>query len=86
MNKAIWHFDLSPNIGIFDKSVRYVVSTALIGAMLIATPTPVGWLVLLPLVAIPIFISAISGWDPIYALLQKRPTPRFSFFNKKPSV
>ena len=84
MKKAIWHFSLSPNIGIIDKSVRYVVGAALIGVMLMATPTPVGWLVLLPLVAIPIVISAISGWDPIYALLQKRPTSRFSFFNKKP--
>jgi hypothetical protein len=86
MNKAIWHFDLSPNIGIIDTSVRYFVGATLIGVMLIATPTPVGWLVILPLIAIPIFISAISGWDPIYALLQKRPTSRFSLFNKKPSV
>jgi hypothetical protein len=86
MKKAIWHFNLSPNIGIIDTSVRYFVGATLIGVTLIATPTPVGWLVLLPLVAIPILISAISGWDPIYALLQKRPTPRFSFSKKKPSV
>jgi len=86
MKISIQHFNLSPNIGIIDKSIRYVVGASLIGVILIATPTPVGWLVLLPLIAIPILISAISGWDPIYALLQKRPTPRFSFFNKKPSV
>lgn len=86
MNKTIWHFDLKPNIGTIDKSVRYIVGVALIGVMLIAPPTPVGWMVILPLVAIPIFISAFFGWDPIYALLQKRPTPKFSLFNKKPSV
>lgn len=86
MKKTIWHYDLNPNIGTIDKSIRYVVGAALIGVMLTVAPSPVGWLVILPLVAIPILISAISGWDPFYALFQKRPTPRISFSNKEPVV
>ena len=86
MNKALWHFDINQNMGPIDKSVRYVVGATLIGVMLIMAPTPVGWFVILPLVAIPVFISAFFGWDPIYALFQKRPTKNFSFFNKKPSI
>ena len=86
MNKTIWRYDLNPNVGLIDKSVRYVLGAALIGAMLVMTPTPIGWVVLLPLIAIPIFISAIIGWDPIYALFQKLPIRRLPFFNKKTTV
>jgi hypothetical protein len=86
MDKAIWHFDINPNIGVIDKAIRYVVGATLIGTMLAIETTPVGWLVILPLVAIPVFISAFLGWDPIYALFQKRPIKKFSFFNKRPSA
>ena len=34
--------------------------------------------------AIPIVISAIIGWDPIYALLHKLPTPRLISFETTP--
>ena len=83
MIKKIWHFDLEPNMGQIDRYVRYTVSVALIGAMLLVSPTPVDWLVALPLIAIPVFISAYAGWDPLYALMQKRRTPKFTFLDKK---
>jgi hypothetical protein len=84
--KAIWHYDLNQNIGLVDKFVRFTLGGVLIGVTLLSTLTPVGWTVLLPLIAIPIFISAITGWDPIYALFQKLPVRRLSFFSKKPTV
>jgi len=84
--KKIWHFDLEPNMGRIDRYARYTLSIALIGALLLIPLTPVGWLIVLPLIAIPIFISAYAGWDPIYALVQKRRTPKFTFFNKKHSA
>lgn len=86
MIKKIWHFDLEPNMGRIDRYARYTLSIALIGALLLIPLTPVGWLIVLPLIAIPIFISAYAGWDPIYALVQKRRTPKFTFFNKKHSA
>ena len=85
MNKAQWHFDLNPNIGIIDRFARYMLSITLIVFALVATPTPIGWFVILPLIAIPIFISAFAAWDPVYALFQKAPTTIYSFFNKKPA-
>ena len=86
MIKKIWHFDLEPNMGRIDRYARYTLSIALIGSMLLVPQTPVGWLVLLPLIAIPIFISAYAGWDPVYALFQKQRTPKFAFFTKKPAA
>jgi Inner membrane protein YgaP-like, transmembrane domain len=68
------HYFHHPNIGNVDKLVRYFVGGVLIGSILIVAPTQVGWMALLPLMAIPIVISAIIGWDPIYALFQKQPT------------
>lgn len=86
MNKVIWHYDLNENVGLVDKAVRFVLSGVLIGITLLSTQTPVGWAVILPLIAIPIFISAIIGWDPVYALFQKLPIRRLSFFKKKSAM
>ena len=83
MKNSTWHLDLNQNIGALDRTARYFLSIMLIGIVMLAAPTPIGWFVLLPLIAIPIFISAFMGWDPIYSLLQKAPTPVFSFFKKE---
>ena len=74
MANKVWHFNLEPNMGRIDKYIRYTVSIELMGAMLLVSPLPVGWLIALPLVAIPVFISAYASWDPLYALMQKQPT------------
>lgn len=73
MSTVKWHYDASPNVGNVDKIVRYVVGITLIAAIFVSS-TPITWIALLPLVAIPVVISAITGWDPIYALFQKLPT------------
>ena len=56
-----WHFDLNPDVGKFDKYVRSVSGTTLFGVTLVTAPTPVGWMVMLPLIAVPIFITTIIG-------------------------
>ena len=72
MTKLKWHYDLEPNIGKFDKSIRYTVGVLLIAVILFTTTPTLGWYVLFPLLAIPVIVSAYVGWDPIYALFQKR--------------
>lgn len=75
MNTTKWHFDFYPNMGEVDKYVRYGIGAMLIGSVLILAPSPMGWDVLMPLLAIPIVASAILGWDPLYALFQKMRAP-----------
>lgn len=83
MTTTHWHFDLHPNISNRDKVVRYAVGAIAIGAVLATAPANVGWAVLLPLLAIPMVISAIIGWDPVYALFQKLPTDRLAILKAK---
>ncbi|MBI3772883.1 MAG: DUF2892 domain-containing protein [Gammaproteobacteria bacterium] len=86
MNTGKLHFDLNQNMANIDKVARYVVGAALIGAIFVIVPAQASLLVLLPLIAIPIVISAIIGWDPIYALFQKLPIPKRLPFNMKPAA
>lgn len=84
MSTVKWHYDASPNVGNVDKIVRYAVGIALIAPIFVLS-TPTTWILLAPLVAIPVVISAITGWDPIYALFQKLPTVERSLLDPKPS-
>lgn len=83
MTSTPWHFDLHPNVGNFDKVVRFGVAAAAIAIVLMTAPANVGWAVLLPLIAVPVVISAIIGWDPVYALFQKLPTDRLALLKAK---
>jgi ABC-type enterochelin transport system permease subunit len=51
------------------------MGAVLIGTILVVAAIQASWVVLLPLVAVPIVISAIIGWDTIYVLFHKLPTP-----------
>lgn len=84
MSTVKWHYDASPNVGNVDKVARYLIGATLIAAIFIVSE-PADWIYLLPLIAIPVVISAITGWDPIYALFQKRPTSERSPLDPKPS-
>lgn len=84
MNTAKWNLYHHSNVGNVDKLVRYVVGATLIGSILVVTPAQFGLISLLPLIAIPIVISAIIGWDPIYALFHKPPAPRIFSLEKAP--
>lgn len=75
MNIYQSRFGLKTNLGKSDRLLRYLAGAVLIGLLLImsataATDWSVGWLVLLPLLSIPIVISAIMRWDPVYAMLR----------------
>jgi Inner membrane protein YgaP-like, transmembrane domain len=86
MNTAKWHLFHHPNVGNTDKLVRFVVGAALIGSIFVITSAQFGWITLLPLIAIPIVISAIMGWDPIYAMFHKQPTPRLLSLDTMPTA
>jgi Inner membrane protein YgaP-like, transmembrane domain len=83
MNTTTWKFGHVPNVGNVDKVVRYVAGAILIGITLAISPENMGWTVLLALISIPIVISAIIGWDPLYALFQKRPNSGIESFKTK---
>ncbi len=66
-------YGLVSNLGAADRVMRYLVGAALIGSLLLVSAVAsagwhMGWLVLLPLISIPIVISAIMRWDPVYAV------------------
>lgn len=68
-------YGLSSNLGLTDRIARYLMGIVLLGGLLILNMTmpadwSVGWLVLLPLCSIPIVVSAIMRWDPVYAVLR----------------
>jgi hypothetical protein len=56
------------NVGMTDSAVRLAVGSAMIGGFMLFSPTPVGWTVLLPLLAIPVIVTSIIGWCPTYSV------------------
>lgn len=58
------------NVGMIDSAVRLATGSAMIGGFMLLSPTPVGWSVILPLLAIPVIVTAIIGWCPVYALFK----------------
>lgn len=84
MKKALWHYDLEPNIGNIDKSIRFGIGVLLIGVILFINTPTLGWYVLFPLFAVPVIVSAYVGWDPLYALFQKRSIRLTSLLKKMP--
>ncbi|ALP53566.1 hypothetical protein Tel_10710 [Candidatus Tenderia electrophaga] len=81
MNTDRLHFDLNQNMANSDKVARYALGAVLIASIFVVAPAYTSSVVLLPLIAIPIVISAIIGWDPVYALFQKSPIPKLLAFN-----
>ena len=57
-----------PNIGILDRGVRFSIGTILILSLLSMGAPQIN--AALSLIAIPLIISAITAWDPIYAALR----------------
>ncbi len=55
---------MAANMGVFDKANRLFTGSLLLVAMLAAHSIP-AWLFLIPLYPI---LTAISAWDPFYAL------------------
>lgn len=93
MSTIQWHFNFNPNLGNVDRFARFLIGTAVLVAFLVAAPEFVGWMVILPLLAIPTIISAIIGWDPAYSLFKslsfrgnkaKRATVKLAAKRRKP--
>lgn len=66
-------YGLASNLGVTDRLIRYLVGAILIGTLLLVSGVAsagwhIGWLVFLPLISIPIVMSAIMRWDPVYAI------------------
>lgn len=63
------------NLGIVDRTSRFVIGVALISIWLIL-PYPVGsgiiWFALLPFLGIYPVVTGILGWCPIYAMLKTK--------------
>lgn len=59
------------NIGSLDRLARFGLGMVLIGIGLVGQE-PLGATVIMMLVAIPLVISAVMAWDPVYALLKLR--------------
>ena len=56
------------NLGITDREVRVLVGAGMIAAVMFYSPAPIGLWSLLALTAIPLIITGMVGWDPLYTL------------------
>ena len=58
---------MATNIGKTDAIVRYIVGIGLLIGFMALAQVPVGWSILVPLVAAVAILTGIIGWDPMYA-------------------
>lgn len=63
------------NMGNLDRTIRYGVSGAMVVGFMVTATAPIGASALLPLLAIVVFGTAVTGWCPLYTLgnLSTRP-------------
>jgi hypothetical protein len=62
---------MSSNLSFSDRQIRFVIGATMIAATLIAMPETLGMWSIVLLGAIPFITMAITGWDPVYAMLGK---------------
>jgi hypothetical protein len=60
---------LTPNLSFTARELRIIVGSLAITGFLIAAPTPVGWWGVVALAAVPVIMSGIIAWDPVYSIL-----------------
>lgn len=60
---------MSRNMSDGDRAIRTLIGAILIGAVMISNGATLAWPGVLILLAIPLLITAIIGWDPLYALM-----------------
>ena len=56
------------NMGDGDRVIRVLIGALLIGYTMGVAVDKLGWLSVLPLLAIPVVMTAILSWDPLYSL------------------
>lgn len=69
MEKAISTVSVLTNVGTTDRIVRAVAGTGLIAAGLFSATTAAGFIAVLPLIAIPVVLTAMTGYCPLYAAM-----------------
>ena len=57
------------NMGDGDRVIRVLIGALLIGYTMGVAVDKLGWLSVLPLLAIPLVMTAILSWDPLYSLV-----------------
>lgn len=57
------------NMGDGDRVIRVLIGALLIGYTMGVTVDKLGWISVLPLLAIPVVMTAILSWDPLYSLV-----------------
>lgn len=62
---------LCQNLGFTDRQTRAVIGTLMLATPVFAIPGALGMWSILMLASIPIMVTAIVGWDPIYAFTGK---------------
>lgn len=62
---------MDTNLSFSDRQIRFAIGATMIAATLIVMPETLGMWSIVLLGAIPFITMAITGWDPIYAMLGK---------------
>jgi hypothetical protein len=62
---------LRQNLGLADRQIRAVIGTLLLTIPILAITGPLGLWSVVMLASIPVLNTAITGWDPIYAIIGK---------------
>lgn len=68
-NKRYDFFDSYTNVSTFDRWLRVVVGSTLIGSVFMVDQTPLGWIAALPLAGTYPILTAIIGYDLLYRML-----------------
>ena len=62
---------MEPNLSFSDRQFRFVIGATMIAVALIMSPETMGMWSIVILASIPFITMAITGWDPVYAMLGK---------------
>ena len=57
------------NVGFIDRELRIIIGSAVMLAIMFASPIMTWSLAIAMLIMIPVVMSSIIGWDPLYALV-----------------
>jgi hypothetical protein len=62
---------LSQNLGITDRQIRALIGTLMLAIPMFGVTGTLGLWSILMLASIPVLVTAIIGWDPLYAVIGK---------------
>ena len=59
------------NISMSNRAVRVLLGCSMVGIVFFSNSVPLGWLAMLPLIAIYPLMTGVLGWDPVYAAFRR---------------